>query len=71
MNYVLIVKICTKVTHETLSRRKKRFPQVSVMWEGCGDRPQVQTQVKEEPRIEEESVRELLSKLSPSFLFSS
>ncbi len=37
----------------------------------CGDLPRVQTQVKEEPRSEEECVRDLLMKLSPSFLFSS
>ena len=38
-NYVPIVKICTKVTHEKLSGQKKLFPKVSLMWEGCGYRP--------------------------------
>ncbi len=49
MSYELTVKICTNSdTCDTL--------EVSLMWEGCGDRPRVQTQVKEETRSEEESI---------------
>ncbi len=50
-------------------RRDSR--KVSLTWEGCGDRPRVQTPVKEDTRSEEERVRDLLMMLSPSFLFSS
>ncbi len=38
-NYVPTVKICTGVTLEKLSGRKKLFPKVSLMWEGCEYRP--------------------------------
>ena len=49
-------------------RRDSR--KVSLTWEGCGDRPRVQTPVKEDTRSEEDRVRDLLM-MSPSFLFSS